>query len=149
MNRVATFFLRTVIYTAGAVILVLCTFWLPEMASSAAIQNPQYAYLRYPIQMGIYLTTIPFYLALYQSLNLLNWFRSSDPVSGRVSSSLHQIEVSGFGIAVMYLAGLLFLGWQNALHPGIALMGVALLIASLTVACFAALLRQVWTQVST
>jgi len=47
------------------ILSVLGLFWL---ANNPA--NPSYAYMLYPILVGIYLSTIPFYIALYQAFNV-------------------------------------------------------------------------------
>lgn len=126
----------------GLVVLVLCIIWLPLWAEKAADMNSEYAYLRIPVLFGLYITTIPFYFALYQSLRLLSLIKSRDAFSELAVSSLRYIKQCAIVIATVYLIGKTLLLSQNALHPGIAIIGFVIVFSSVVIALFASILQE-------
>lgn len=142
MKRGTTTFLKLAIIIIGIVILILFIFWFPWLARNAAEMNPEYAYLRYPVLVGIYFTAIPFYFTLYQALKLLNYIERKNAFSELAVDSLKHIKHCMIAISILYGLGLSFLGLRNALHPGIAVMGAAIIFAALTISFFAALLQE-------
>lgn len=142
MKREKTTFLKISVVTIGIVVLVLCIFLLPWLAENTAKQNPSYAYLRYPILIGIYITTIPFFIALYQSLKLLDHIATKSAFSGVTVGALTNIKYCAISIIALYALGLIGLGVINVLHPSIAIIGVIIIFASWTIALFAAVLQE-------
>ncbi|MFD1849296.1 DUF2975 domain-containing protein [Oceanobacillus bengalensis] len=142
MKRGSVTFLALVIMMIGVFVFALCIFWLPIEARNAAIRFPEFAHLRYPILIGLYITAIPFYLALYQSLNLLRFIKRNKAFSNSAVASLRQIKNDAFIIITLYGIGIVFLMTQNALHPGIALMGLTIIFTSFIIFLFAEVLRK-------
>ncbi|MBP1079706.1 hypothetical protein JOC74_000194 [Bacillus capparidis] len=56
----STIFLKVVVFLIGIVVLALCIFLLPEIASRDAEANPETAYLQYPFLVCAYVLSIPF-----------------------------------------------------------------------------------------
>lgn len=142
MKRGTTIFLKITIFIIGAIVLALCLFWLPEQASKAAEMNPEYAYLRFPILIGLYMTAIPFFLALYQAWKLLNYIERGNAFSKSSVSSLRLIKNYAILIISLYGIGMLLLTLCNALHPGIAIIGIVIVFATLVISVFAAVLQE-------
>ncbi len=134
--------LRLSIYIIGVIILALCIFWLPDVASYAARENPEYAYLRYPVLFGLYFTTVPFYFALYQSLKLLRYIKNEHAFSEAAYRTLGTIQKCAITIMAAYLSGSIALFSQNALHPGIAIVGLAIIFATIVISVFSAVLQE-------
>src|SRR5699024_8268141 len=88
--RFSTLFLKSTIIFLALTVFTVC-FWLPVLAERAAELNPTYAYLKYPVLLGLYVTTIPYFYALHQTFQLLDFIRdgkafSSCPIEiGRAS----------------------------------------------------------------
>ena len=57
-------------------------------------------------------------------------------------ASLRHIKHYAMLEVIFYLFGLTALGFQKALHPGIAIMGGVIVFAALTISLFAALLQE-------
>ena len=142
MNRGTITLLKSGIYLIGIVLLVLCIFWLPWLAGEASIMNPEYAYLRYPVLIGLYVTAIPFFLALYQALKLLDYIKTKNAFSDLAVGKLNHIKHYAIIITLFYISGGFGLFLQSALHPGIAIIGIVIIFASLTISLFAALLQE-------
>ena len=115
--------LKVSVYIFGGVVLVLCLTWLPQTASVSAETYPEYAYLKYPILIGMYITAVPFFFAVYQAIRFLSTDQSSVAVK-----SLRYIKTCAYIIIILYLIGFVFLSGQHALHPGIALLGMMIIV---------------------
>lgn len=142
MKRGSLLFLKVTIFLLGLIILLLAIFWLPWLAHLSAELNPEYAYLQYPVLIGIYITALPFFTALYQSLKLLNYIEHGDAFSSPSVFSLKRIKYCAIAINILYLIGMFLLVLQNALHPGVAMIGLTISFASATIAVFAGVLEQ-------
>src|SRR5690606_30458079 len=71
MKKASTYFLRFAIFVIGLMVLALCVFALPAAWPGAVAEFP-YAVLSIRlIIIGLYLATVPFYVALWQALKLL------------------------------------------------------------------------------
>ncbi|MGM8213622.1 DUF2975 domain-containing protein [Virgibacillus sp. W0430] len=137
-----TRFLKAALILIGLPILFLCVFGLPWLARYTVDMYPEYAYLRYPILSGLYLTAIPFYFALYQAFLLLNYIDNNNAFSIASVKSLQYITYCAFIISSLYTIGIIVLVSQNAFHPGIAMIGIPIVFASIVVAVFAAVLQK-------
>jgi len=135
-------FLRMSIFSIGFIVLIMCAFWLPIVARKAAVMNPEYAYLRFPVLFALYITAIPFFIALYQSLKLLNSIKKDNAFSKLAVNSLGNIKNCALIIIVLYVLGMLTLAMLNALQPGLAVMGTVIVFATLVITLFAMLLQQ-------
>ncbi|MGM8215277.1 DUF2975 domain-containing protein [Bacillaceae bacterium W0354] len=137
-----TFVLKAAIFLVGLVVLALCIFWLPWAANSLAEMYPEYIYLKYPLLIGIYATTLPFFYGLYQGLKLLNYIDQNNPFSERSVIALKYIKYCAIVIGVLYIIGIIFLITQSAGNPGILLLGILIAFASIVIAVFAAVLQK-------
>ncbi|SFA95418.1 Protein of unknown function [Lentibacillus halodurans] len=142
MKRGTTTFLKVAIVVIGFLVLALCLFLLPRLAGYTAETYPEFAYLRYPVLAGMYVTLIPFLFALYQSLKLLHHIENKDAFSESAVIALKQIKHCAAVIVIIYVMGMIFLGTQSALHPGIALIGLAIIFAAFIISLFAAVLQE-------
>ncbi|MBM7702959.1 DUF2975 domain-containing protein [Metabacillus iocasae] len=142
MKQRNVLFLKGVVVLIGLTILIACAFWLPSFAQKAALLNPTYAYLRYPVLLGLYLTAIPFFLALYQALNLLTYIEKGDVFSERPIWALGRIKHCAFLIILLYVIGMVLLGALHALHPGIALIGILIIVTTAVVTVLSAILQE-------
>ncbi|WP_160037724.1 MULTISPECIES: DUF2975 domain-containing protein [Paenibacillus] len=142
MIRSKTAFLKLAVVTLGIIALLSCIFWLPEYSRNSVETNPDYTYLRYPLLIFVYITAVPFYMALYQALKLLHYIESKNAFSELAVESLKHIRYCAIAIITLYVIGLIFLWFQNGLHSSIAMMGAIVIFATSAVAVFAAVLQE-------
>ncbi|WP_077622934.1 DUF2975 domain-containing protein [Sediminibacillus massiliensis] len=142
MKQAMTIFLKAALFFLAAALLILCVFWLPRLAQYTAEMFPEFSHLKYPVLSGIYITAIPFYFAFYQAYKLLNLIEKRSVFSETALSSLKRITLCAFTIILLYIIGIIYLATQSALHPGIVLVGFAIIFASLTIAVFCLVLRE-------
>ncbi|WP_078552859.1 DUF2975 domain-containing protein [Bacillus alkalicellulosilyticus] len=146
MNRGKTHFLKIAVILIGLTILCLSIFYLPWLANETARMFPEYSYLQYPVLFGLYVTVIPFYFSLYQAFTLLLYIDENKAFSGEAVQRLISIKKSAVLITLIYMAGIFFLALQRAMHPGIGIIALVIMLTSVVIAVFASVLQQLLQQ---
>ncbi|RKL65394.1 hypothetical protein CR203_20820 [Salipaludibacillus neizhouensis] len=144
MKRGTTLFLRIALIIIGIPVLALCLFLVPEIANFAAELYPDIAYIKYLIFIDLYATAIPFYFALYQAFKLLSYIDKNKAFSELSVRALKVIKYCAFTISLLYVVGmpLFFLIAEKDDAPGIILLGMVMIFASMVIAVFAAVLQK-------
>lgn len=142
MERGTTLFLKIAVFLIGITILALCVFLMPWLAKYTASMYPEFAYLQYPVLIGMYVTAIPFFIALYQALRLLNYIENNNAFSDLSVKALKHIKYCAVLISILYVIGIIYLISQNSLHPGLAIIGFTIIFTSVVIAVFTAVLQR-------
>jgi len=147
MKQKSTLFLKISIFLIGIPVLALCIFFLPQIAIEAMNQaqnGAELAYVVFGILFIMYGSAIPFYVALYQGLLLLSYIDKNEAFSELSVSALKKIKNCAkliFGLYVVALPLIFIIAeWDDA--PGLALLGLVIIGASLVIAVFAAVLQR-------
>ncbi|MDQ0221168.1 DUF2975 domain-containing protein [Peribacillus cavernae] len=138
-----TFFLKFVVVLMGLPVLALCIFLLPGIAEYFAELNPKLDFLQYPFLIGLYVTAIVFFVALYQTLKLLSYIDKNQSFSELSVKSLKYIKYCAITISALYVVfmPLLYLMAELDDAPGIILIGMVIIFGCMVVAVFAAVLQ--------
>lgn len=123
-------------------ILLLSVFWLPDTAAYFAEEAPEWAYLKYPLLAGIYVTLIPFLFAIIEGLRLSRRVALNDAFSGKSVQHLKHIKYSAFMISFLYLVGTVVLSRMIDISPGIGLLAVIIMLASLMLGLISGILEE-------
>ena len=144
MKRGSTNFLRFTVYVMGSIVLALCIFALPEMWQGGSVEFPMVDYAIFLIMMGMYVTAVPFFIALWQTLKLLTYIDQNKAFSEFSVKALRNIKRCAAIIAVLYVGGvpLLFPIADAEDAPGMLIIGMIIACAPITVAVFAAVLQK-------
>jgi|SRR5699024_4316497 len=142
MERGTTLFLKIAVFLIGITILVLCVILLPWLANYTASMYPEFAYLQFPVLIGVYATAIPFFIALYQALRLLSYIDNNNAFSNLSVKALKRIKHCAVLISILYVIGIIFLISQNAFNPGLAIIGFTITFTSVVIAVFTAVLQR-------
>lgn len=142
MKLRSTLFLKSAVFLIGVPIFALCTFGLFWLVKNPA--SPDYANLIYPIIIGIYLTAIPFYSALYQAFRLLGYIDTNMAFSELSVRALKYIKHCAITISTVYVVimPLVFLLAEKDDAPGLIIIGMVPIFASIVIAVFAAVLQR-------
>ncbi|ESU31856.1 hypothetical protein G3A_14375 [Bacillus sp. 17376] len=147
MKRGSTLFLKIAVFVIGTPVLALCVLLLPKIAYEAIHEAMNGAWLGYVIiglLLLMYGTAIPFYLALYQTLNLLSYIDKNEAFSEMSVRALKKIKNYAVMISFLYVAALpgfyVIAEWDDA--PGLILIGMVIIGASMVIAVFAAVLQR-------
>ncbi len=133
-------------FLMALIALAVAIFTLPSMYKGIIEEFPQVnATLLSLFIGGLGLSVIPFLVALYQALNLLNYIEKGTAFSQNSVRALKNIKYCGIAIAICYAAGIPFLFQVAELDdaPGLGLMALALTCVPLVVTTFAAVLQKV------
>ncbi|MBU8569391.1 DUF2975 domain-containing protein [Bacillus subtilis] len=144
MNRMSTIFLKIALVLIGIPILALCIFLVPKIANYSADIFPNIAYIKYLVFIYLYVTAIPFYLALYQAFKLLSYIDKNKAFSGLSVRALKNIKYCAVTISIFYAAGMpvFYLMAEIDDAPGIIVIGLIIIFASMVIAVFAAVLQK-------
>ncbi|MFJ7363056.1 DUF2975 domain-containing protein [Peribacillus frigoritolerans] len=144
MKLGTTLFLKIAVILIGIPVLALCIFVVPEIANFTAELYPDMAYLKYFVLIDLYASAIPFYFALYQAFKLLSYIDKNKAFSELSVRALKTIKNCAITISVLYVAGmpLFYLMAEMDDAPGIILIGMVVIFASMVIAVFAAVLQR-------
>ena len=143
LKRSSTMFLKVIIFLAGISVLALCILLVPEMANFAANLYPNIAPMKYLVFIVMYGAAVPFYVALYQAFNLLQYIDENTAFSELSVKALKNIKRCAITISGLYVLSLpLFYFIAKKMDPPIGLVGLIIVFASLVIAVFAAILQR-------
>ncbi|ETT31884.1 hypothetical protein C161_24609 [Paenibacillus sp. FSL R5-192] len=142
MKRGTTIFLKLAVLLIGVPILALCIFGIPWLANNPV--NPNYAGALYPIVIIMYVSVIPFIVALYQAFRLLSYIDKNEAFSLMSVKSLKTIKYCAIVISSFYFVMLpfVYVVAEKDDAPGLILMGMVPVFASLVIAVFSAVLQR-------
>ncbi|AHV95114.1 DUF2975 domain-containing protein [Paenibacillus sabinae] len=137
-----TLFLKAAVFLIGLPILALCILGLPSIANEAVEHYP--AYWVYPLLSVMYASAIPFFIALAQALRLLSYIDKNKAFSELSVKALKNIKYCAITISILYAAGLplVYLIAEEDDAPGLIVLGMVIVFASIVVAVFAAVLQK-------
>lgn len=142
MKSGKTLFLKIAVFLIGTPVLALGIFgitWLPKNPV-----NPDYAHILYPIVIGLYVATIPFYMALYQAFRLLGYIDKNEAFSELSVKALKNIKKCAIAISILFVVmePFVFLVAELDDAPGLIIIGMVPIFASMVIAVFAAVLQR-------
>jgi hypothetical protein len=140
----STTFLKAVILLFGIAVLALCVFAVPEIANFAAELYPDFAFINALVFIVLYGSAIPFYIALYQAFRLLGYIDQNQAFSDTSVQVLKNIKYCAIAISCIFVLGmpLFYLMAERDDAPGIIVIGMIIIFASLVIAVFAAVLQK-------
>ncbi|MCI2257123.1 DUF2975 domain-containing protein [Domibacillus sp. PGB-M46] len=147
MKRGSTLFLKIAVILMGIPVLALCLFLLPQIANEAneaAERGADVAFVVYGILMVMYVSTVPFYIALYQAFKLLSYIDKNKAFSKLSVRALKNIKNCAIIISGLYVLALplVYIMAEIDDAPGLVLIGMVPIFASTVIAVFAAVLQR-------
>jgi len=138
MKKGSTIILRAAVWGLGLIVLALCLLVLP----SGVISDSTGLYR--PLLIAMYLPAIPFFIALYHAIRLLDYIDKNQAFSEKSAESLKHIKYCAIAICGMYAAGMPYIFYVAELDdaPGAVLIGLTIIFASFAVATFSAVLQK-------
>lgn len=133
----STLFLKATLIVMGLVVLALC------VGSVWAAFDDKTGYYR-PIMLGLPITALPFFIALYQAWMLLSYIDKNEAFSPLSIQALRNIKLCAITISALYaiLMPFIFFAAEMDDAPGAVLIGLVLVCAPIVVAVFAAVLQK-------
>ncbi|ALC81211.1 MULTISPECIES: DUF2975 domain-containing protein [Bacillus] len=142
MKHGSTLFLKIAVFLIGTPVLALCIYGLPWLANNPV--NPDYAHILYPILIGMYVSAIPYYIALYKAFRLLSYIDKNKAFSQISVKALNNIKYCAITISTLYVVMMpfVYLVAEKDDAPGLIIMGMVPIFASMIIAVFAAVLQR-------
>ncbi len=142
MKHGTTLFLKLSVILIGMPVLALCIFGVIWLGNNPV--NPEYAHILYPILIGILVSVIPFFAALYQALRLLSYIDKNIAFSELSVKALKNIKYCAFTICSLYVIIMPFVYFvaEKDDAPGLIIIGMTPIFASLVIAVFSAVLQR-------
>ncbi|AIQ64326.1 membrane protein [Paenibacillus stellifer] len=137
-----TLFLKIAVFLMGVPILALCVLGIPSIVKETAERYP--GYWLYPLLIILYGSAIPFFAALIQAFKLLSYIDKNNAFSELSVRALKIIKYCAFIISILFTASLPFLYFiaDEDDAPGLIVIGLVIIFASIVVAVFAAVLQK-------
>lgn len=145
MKQSSTIILRGAVLAISLVIIALCVWVLPMGLRSETVSGYR------PIILGMYVTVIPFFIAVYHVWKLLAAIGRNNAFSQHSVKALDVIKYCAMTISILYAAGMpyVFIVAERDDAPGVILIGLIITAASAVVATFAAVLQKLLTSAIT
>ncbi|MRG85928.1 DUF2975 domain-containing protein [Salinibacillus xinjiangensis] len=142
MKRGTTLFLRMAVILMGLPVLALSIFGLYFLARNPV--NPEFAHIIYPAIVGMYGSTVPYFIALYQSFKLLNYIDRNQAFSDLSVKALGKIKICAMIFSSLYVVILpfVFIMAEYDDAPGLVIIGMVPVFAAMVIAVFAAVLQR-------
>ena len=142
MKHSSTLFLKIAVFLIGTPVLALCIFGVPWLVNNPV--NPDYAHILYPILIGMCVSVIPFYIALYKAFTLLSYIDKNKAFSQMSVKALKNIKYCAITISILYVVMMpfVYLVAEKDDAPGLIIMGMVPIFASMVIAVFAAVLQR-------
>lgn len=144
VNKVTTLFLKIAVIFIGLPILALCIFVVPAIGRFAEELLPNIILIKFLVIAFFYVAAVPFYIALYQAFKLLTYIDKNKAFSKISVKSLKVIKFCANTISGLFVLGLpLFYFVADADDaPGIIVIALVIIFASMIIAVFAAVLQR-------
>ncbi len=139
----STLVLKLTVGVLGLIVIALAIFALPNVWKGGSAEFPEASNAIILIVIGLYVTTIPFFIALFQTIKLLTYIDQNIAFSELSVKALKKIKFCAVTIGAMYLGGLplLYPIAQADDAPGLLVIGFVIACAPVVVAVFAAVLE--------
>ncbi|WP_339230387.1 DUF2975 domain-containing protein [Oceanobacillus sp. FSL K6-2867] len=142
MKHGSTLFLKAAVFLIGTPVLALSIFGVYWLVNNPA--NPEYDHILYPIIIGMYVSVIPFFVALFQAFKLLSYIDKNQAFSELSVMALKKIKWCAVTITGLYVIIIPFVYNVAELDdaPGLIIIGMVPIFASMVIAVFAAVLQR-------
>lgn len=142
MKQGSTLFLKLAVILMGIPVLALCIFGVYWIVNNPV--SPDYPHILYPVLICMYLSVLPFFIALYQAFKLLSYIDKEQAFSELSIRSLKKIKFCAMIISGVYVVMMPFVYLAAEIDdaPGLIIIGMAPIFASLVIAVFAAVLQR-------
>lgn len=140
MKRGSTNVLRAAIAVIGLIVAGICVIGLPQLIRSELQGDFDYG----PIFLGLYVTVVPFFIALYQATKLLGYIDRNKAFSVGAIGTLKKIKYCALIICGLFAVGMPYVFYvaDRDDAPGVAAMGFVIIGASFVIATFAGVLQK-------
>ena len=138
-----TIFLQAVVVLIGIGALALL-LWEPHIEGRNTHATFSEIYFKDPFLAYAYVSSIPFFVALYKAYKALGYIRENNARSQPIAKALHIIKFCALAVVGLVAAGELYIvSSESDDHAGGVFIGALIITASVVVAAVAAKLERI------
>lgn len=139
MTKGSTLVLKGAVLGLGLLVLSVCILGLPRLIASELTGDFDYGW----IFIGMYVTAVPFFYALYQALKLLTYIERNMAFSKSSVDAFSKIKYSAALVGALYAAGMPYIFYvaDRDDAPGVVAVGFVIIFASFILATAAGVLQ--------
>jgi len=147
MKRMSTLFLKLSVIIVGIASLAICTVAIPGFGIANS-DEPEFVQFIFPILACILTAFVPFFIALYQAWKLLGYIDRNVAFSELSVRALKNIKDCALAACAVLSVNLVFFYRfaEKEDAPGLIVLGMASVFASLVIALFAAVLQMLFKE---
>lgn len=132
--------LKGIVLITGIIGLIACTFIVPSFGNDAVLENSELDYMFYPCLIFIWLSAIPFYIALWKAWGIFNEIAKDNSFSDENAMTLKSISKLALSEGLWYFVGLAILLILKLFHFGLFFIILLIIFAAIAIAVIAAAL---------
>lgn len=152
MKQRTTLFARLAVYLAGIGGLAICFILLPEIVREESVGKPTNLFLTYGFLLTAYVLATPFFIALHQTLQLLEDMDKHKNITSKTITYLRNIKYCAIAFAVLIvIADVTGISIAKSIEPTedvapFVTIGVLLTFISSVIAVFMAVFEKILAQ---
>lgn len=132
--------LRIIILIAALIGILLCFLIAPLVGKQVTVIEPALSQIFWPFLLFIWLTAIPFFLALWQCLKIIRNVAADNSFCQANARSLTLISRLALVECAFYVAAAATLAIANIFYPGFMVMIVVIIFCAIAITMAAAML---------
>lgn len=139
-----TLFLKFALFCIAIPVIALCIFVFPVIVEDAPKGSQKMAIVLYGIMAAMYISVIPFFLALLQTYRLLGYIDKNQAFSDLSVQALKKIKLYALSICGVFAISLplFYIVGEVDDAPGVIIISLVLIFAPTVIAVFAAVLEK-------
>ena len=139
-----TLFLKIALFLIAVPAIVISIMWLPWTAGIAENIGSELAFLQYLSYLFILVAVTPYLFSIYQTFLILGFIDRNLAFSDQSVKALKKIKYSAMFLGIQFMVALPFLFYIAEVDdaPGIAAIGLIIILASIVISVFAAVLEK-------
>ncbi|MGO1470723.1 MAG: DUF2975 domain-containing protein [Tissierella sp.] len=134
--------LKLAVSLISIIILLLLIFFIPGIANYFEETAPEFGHMKWPLILGIYLTGLPFFIAVFNVFRLIKLIDVDAVFTMKSIKHLNIISKCSISEIIIYFLGLIYLYIEKAMQPGIVLLSLLIIFASFVIYVLIEILKE-------
>lgn len=105
-KRGATLILKVTLFIMGIAVILLSIFAFPSLYKGGSLEFPEASKAVLLIVIGLYATTVPFFIALWHAFKFLSYIDRNQTFTLSSVQALKKIKYCAIVIGILYMGGL-------------------------------------------
>ncbi|HHU63711.1 MAG TPA: DUF2975 domain-containing protein [Clostridiales bacterium] len=132
--------LKRIIVIIAVIGLLVCFVIAPTIGRNIALTYPEFEYMFFPCLVFIWITAVPFYIALWNVWLICNEISKDNSFCRENAARLKLISKLSVLECILYFVAIIILLFLNLLHPSILLLALSIIFVGIAIAIASAAL---------